>query len=407
MRFLINVLFLILMSPVLSFGQIDQYELRFEHVDHHVSQVDKKFIFHPQLLSQNLSEGLTNDYDKVRAFYVWIARNIDYDLLAYVNKTRSGQSINQVMRSGKALCSGFSLLFNYFCQEAGIESVIIEGYAKGHGYRKNQQFEEVNHAWNAVKIYERWYLLDATWAIGNPTNISRHQKKIDVNTFFLTKPEVFIKTHLPEDPTWQLLEQKISLTEFEEDAYHNNNEWPYQAYHPDDYNNMDEYDIGILQLKRAKEFNPKNRLIDPLIAFAYLYKGISITDELWKMDYFQLNDTVCHLEQNFYALMDSALSLANEIDFKKVPYKKNNLLDEVNYQKGVINYELGIEIFSKAKSANIPFTQTDFATKKYFALAEEHFEQTPSTSIYYKDAREYLSLMDEFRLRIINWTSTD
>ena len=172
MRFLINVLFLILMSPVLSFGQIDQYELRFEHVDHHVSQVDKKFIFHPQLLSQNLSEGLTNDYDKVRAFYVWIARNIDYDLLAYVNKTRSGQSINQVMRSGKALCSGFSLLFNYFCQEAGIESVIIEGYAKGHGYRKNQQFEEVNHAWNAVKIYERWYLLDATWAIGNPTNIN-------------------------------------------------------------------------------------------------------------------------------------------------------------------------------------------------------------------------------------------
>ena len=407
MRISIFVLSLFLICSIPSYAQVNQNELRFQKVDHHVSKVAKQLIFHPQLLSQKLSEGLTNDYDKVRAFYVWIARNIDYDLIGYIHKTKGGQSINEVMRSGKAMCTGFSLLFNYFCEEANIKSVIIEGYAKGYGYKKNQKFDKPNHAWNAVKVYDRWYLLDVTWATGNPENLSKHLKKIDINTFFLTDPDVFIKTHLPEDPSWQLLSQKISLREFELDQYNNNTEWHFNAYTADDYHGMDENEVNLLKLKRAKEFNPKNPMNDPLLAFAYIYQGISITDDVWKMDYYDLLESSSQLETTFLAYMDSAAMITGSIDYHKIPYAKENMLDEINYQKGVINYELGVEFFSKARAINIPAYQISAEIEKYFKSAELHFKQTPLTSIYSNDANEYLSYIAEYRNRKTNWNAID
>ena len=407
MRNSIFVLSLFLISVLTGYAQVNQNEQRFQKVDQHVSKVAKQLIFHPQLLSQKLSEGLTNDYDKVRAFYVWIARNIDYDLLGYIHNIKGGQSITEVLRSGKALCTGFSLLFKYFCEEAHIESVIIEGYAKGYGYRKKQKFEKPNHAWNAVKIYDQWYLLDVTWATGNPENLSKHQKKIDLYTFFLADPAIFIKSHLPEDPTWQLLKQKISLQDFELDEYQHDTDWPYNSYTPVDYNGMNENDANLLKLKRAKEFNPENAMTDALLAFAYLYKGISMTDEIWKMNYFQLLDTAQYLATTFYAYMDSANLISKTINYRKVPYKREIIPDEINYQKGVINYELGVELFSKAMSINIPFRQAETGTNKYFEIAEKHFKLTPSTSIYSNDAKEYLSYIDAFRNKKVNWTELD
>ena len=407
MRFIINVLSFILLASASLFAQDNQKQLRFQDVDHHVSTVSKQLIFHPQLLSQKLTEGLTNDYDKVRACYVWIARNIDYDFMAFIHKTKGGQSVNQVMRSGKALCEGFSLLFEYFCEEVNIESKIIEGYAKGYGYRNNQKFKEINHSWNAVKIYDRWYLLDVTWAIGNPTNLSRHQKKVDLNTYFLSDPEVFIKTHLPQDPSWQLIDKKISLNEFELDEYENHNDWSFNSYAPKDYENLNEYDTDILSLKRSKAFHPTNDDIDPLLAFAYLYKGISLTEEIWKMDYFPLLDTITYLGTSFAAYMDSVHQISNEIIYNKVPYTKHIFQEEIMYQTGVFYYELAVELFSKARDKDNSASETDLIINNHFETAQQHFEQTAPTSIYYKDAQEYLSYIEDFRSRKLNWFSSD
>jgi len=407
MRIIAISLAVILKISSISFAQKQTESSRFSRVDTHVYEVNKQFIFHPELLTQKLTEGLTNDYDKVRAFYVWIARNIDYDLLAFIHKTKSGQSINQVIRSGKALCSGFSLLFEYFCEQENIEAVIIEGYAKGYGYKKNQQFHDTNHAWNAVKIYNKWYLLDATWATGSPTNLSKHQKKIDLDSYFLSDPDEFIKTHLPEDPSWQLLNSKISLTEFENGEYQNNNDWVFNTYSPKDYDLLNEYDTDVLKYKRAKEFSPANNQFNALLSFSYLYKGISMTDELWKMDFTQLIDTATFLKNQFNAYMDSATVIINSTKYTKYPYTIEVVADEINYQSGIINYELAVEIFTKAMNINIPLIQIDEITNHYFDAAELHFENVAKTSIYLKDSREYLNYIHDFRLRKAEQMSGD
>jgi hypothetical protein len=77
MKFIALFIFLILKITQSLLAQGNEGNKRFERVDQHVAQVSKQLIFHPQLLVEKLTEGQTNDYDKVRAFYVWIARNVE------------------------------------------------------------------------------------------------------------------------------------------------------------------------------------------------------------------------------------------------------------------------------------------------------------------------------------------
>ena len=192
----LGLICLLMLSAIsVSFGQSSEMDERFRKADAQISKVSKQAIFHPELIVKALTEDLDNDFDKARALFGWAAINIDYDLYAFQNDIQDGQSVNQVLRSGKALCSGYSLLYTYFADLAGLEAVVVEGYAKGFGYEEGQEFEETNHAWNAIKIDGSWYLLDVTWAAGDPTALARHQKKVDLNTFFLSDPKEFSKTH--------------------------------------------------------------------------------------------------------------------------------------------------------------------------------------------------------------------
>lgn len=374
-------------------------DTRWEEVDKHVSNVNKQAVFHPQLLANLLIDDLSNDYDKVRAFYVWIATNIEYDLLAFIHGRRNEQGINEVLRSGKALCTGFSLLFDYFCDQAGIPCEIIEGYTKGYGYRKNQKFKRTNHAWNAVNIYGKWYLLDVTWATGDPRYLSKHQKNIDLDTYFFADSEMFIETHLPEDPSWQLLDDKISIHEFETGEKTEDRSYAINAFSPNDYNELDEYDRDLLRYNRATQFNPRNIELAERLSFAYLYKGISITDRLWKMDYQQLMDTIASLESNFYAYMDSARMTIEVLNGPSISSVKQIVHDEINYQKGIINYEIGTELFSKAMQKDISVSKIGCKADNYFKQAESYFKNVPVSSIYHKDAEEYLLIIKEFRQR--------
>ena len=73
MRYFMIFLAIILFQIQTSFAQRNFDNSRFKDVDSHVSAVRSQAIFHPQLLVKKLTENLTNDYDKVRAFYVALA----------------------------------------------------------------------------------------------------------------------------------------------------------------------------------------------------------------------------------------------------------------------------------------------------------------------------------------------
>ena len=181
------------------------------------SEIDKKSVSVPDSLkradqiSAYLTKDLKNDIEKVRAFYIWISHNINYDLESKGTTKRfksNADVIDDVLKNRKGICQQYSELFHVFCQKSGIKSFVIGGYARNG----QTQISGVAHSWNAVQIGPNYYLMDVTWASGFTIN------GVYVNQFrdeyFLIEPPLFVKTHLPFDPVWQFSDNPITIFEF-------------------------------------------------------------------------------------------------------------------------------------------------------------------------------------------------
>ena len=164
--------------------------------------IEKKL---PDLVAY-LTKKATNDFEKVRSFYIWLVNNIDYDNTAIkFGSKRINHSNQEVLNRKKAICQGYSNLFYEMCRMAKIPSEVVIGYPKTPK-TVDPDLNTVNHTWNAVLIEGKWYLLDPTWGAGNDQAF--------VEAYFLTPPEIFITDHLPNDPMWQLLHCPISAGDF-------------------------------------------------------------------------------------------------------------------------------------------------------------------------------------------------
>lgn len=64
--------------------------------------------------------------------------------------------------STDVVCEGYAKAFQYLCNYAGLESIYAIGWSTSDGYSGG-------HAWNMVKINEKWYNIDVTWDDANGT----------------------------------------------------------------------------------------------------------------------------------------------------------------------------------------------------------------------------------------------
>lgn len=192
--------------------------------EEHFREIDRYVQKAPRTLHQDIS-GLTeylikpasNELEKVRAIYSWITHNIDYDVAAYKNGNKRINKTNKdILNRRKAVCFGYSTLFRDMCQRANIKVALVSGYSKGT-LTAQPKLERPDHAWNAVFIDQKWYLLDATWgsSLLDKTNDFVQTYK---EGYFLTSPELFIINHLPADPMWQLLDCPVPAQLFLEPA---------------------------------------------------------------------------------------------------------------------------------------------------------------------------------------------
>jgi hypothetical protein len=381
-------------------GQITAAKAEYAEVDEHVKSISQQMIYHPEVLAESLTSRFADDREKARAIYTWIATNIEYNLVGYSNGLKDTQTIHDVLRSGKALCSGFSMLFAHLCDLAGVEVEIIEGYAKGYGYEEGQKLREPNHAWNAVNLEGSWHLCDVTWASGISEDFVRGKRKIDLDGYFMVDPEQFILTHLPEDPSWQLLDKKKTLREFEKGKGIDGKNIQINAYTPNDYLGMHAYDREVLQFKRSLQFNPDNINFTERLSFAYIYQGIALTEKLWEMSYRHLKDSSGHLKDTFMAYMDSAWQLIDPLPLIRIQKSRRMIEDEINYQKGVFHYELGAELFNKGYNSKRPLREFSKLTWPFFNTARKHFQEVPLQSIYARDAREYLEIIRKYEAKL-------
>lgn len=153
-------------------------------------------------LTESLTKGIENDSLKVVRIYDWVTKNIVYDNHFIRNRIEGDTTLLQepynVVARKKAVCGGYSKLIKTMCRQVGIESEIVYGWTKDF----RGVFDQQEHAWNVVKINNKWYVLDATWGASGADAAKK---------YFLTDPSVFLENHYPHDPMWQLTNPPIGF----------------------------------------------------------------------------------------------------------------------------------------------------------------------------------------------------
>jgi transglutaminase/protease-like cytokinesis protein 3 len=167
-------------------------------------------------LAKLLAQNTTTEAEKARIIYAWVTQHITYDVSAFLDAVNNDQypdvSPEKVLRDRTTICSGYSNLYQALAEAMNLKSVIVIGYAKG-ATPDIERFQDVNHAWNGVKIDGAWYLLDATWGAGSINNDQFKPNYLPY--YFATAPSELINNHFPKDSGWQLLSQTYTRTEFD------------------------------------------------------------------------------------------------------------------------------------------------------------------------------------------------
>ncbi len=215
-------LLLAIISPA-GFSQNKFDDLDFSHVDDMARsiQYDNDLIS----LTKTLTATYSQNIFKVRSLFIWIAENIKYDYKLYnsekgiegpncedvldcteITKDWETKYLKKVLKHKKGVCDGYSRLFKKMCGIAGIESEMVNGYARTEPWQIGSSFN-VNHSWNAVRLDSTWYFLDATWAAGHCTKdpdtylLNSYVKNYN-DYYWLTPPEKLNRNHYPEKGKW-------------------------------------------------------------------------------------------------------------------------------------------------------------------------------------------------------------
>lgn len=186
---------------------------------------------------EHLGIRIMNDFDadeeRVRAAFIWIVYNMDYgrsfDVIFQADKhfpyySEIGrkyqlrqlelEKIDQSFQYRLGVCLDYSLILMELCHQFKIPSEIIIGLTKTDIRDHKGEYHLKNHSWNAVQINGDWKLIDPTWAAGQVVPNLNPVFGDYVDQFFFPDPADFVKSHLPANPAWQLLEAPIPALAF-------------------------------------------------------------------------------------------------------------------------------------------------------------------------------------------------
>ena len=138
-----------------------------------------------EYVKSKLSGNLQKD---IKFIHDYLLENVEYD---GTNGQSGTYTIYGALVNKRCVCEGYARAFKYLADMAGIENVLMQGIAI------NTNGVKEKHAWNAVNMNGRWYLIDTTWddpiILGSGIVLaSTHYK------YYLKGTNTFYKDHEPE-----------------------------------------------------------------------------------------------------------------------------------------------------------------------------------------------------------------
>ncbi|TPG43898.1 transglutaminase domain-containing protein [Flavobacterium pectinovorum] len=222
----ITILFLFINAIFLHFSYSQEYNA----IDKIILKYPKHFSS-TEILAERIEKDFSTEHDKARAIYSWIALNIKYDYKSYLNpakpirfsyrneaeKQKQIESLKdktwqKAFDSQKAVCEGFTLLYQHLASLVGLKSEVIRGDSKRLLSDIGRQNSQSNHAWNIVQIDRKWILVDATWGQGYYDSNKKAMVNYFNSVYFDTDPKYFFAKHFPDSGVY--LNEKLNKEDF-------------------------------------------------------------------------------------------------------------------------------------------------------------------------------------------------
>lgn len=159
----------------------------------------KEILRQIQELSDKICEGITNDYDKLRAISQWVSSNIYYDFDASHNDvTTKTVALDTVISLHRSVCGGFANLFSALCQAQGITCYNIRGQALNGNRSFADEPVGSMHEWNVAEIHGRLITVDTVWNTSNTYIDKNYYQGQTYLRYFDISDELLSQNHLIE-----------------------------------------------------------------------------------------------------------------------------------------------------------------------------------------------------------------
>jgi len=187
----------------------------YSRVDAHARNAPQAIATNLNELAEYLAQGATNEAEKARAIFSWLAHNIAYDVSVLGREVNIDEAEpRRVLNQRKTFCSGYVNLFLELAAKMGLKARESSGYGRQFGEGRPENPRESNHSWMLVTIDGKEYPVDPTWGAG-VVNGSNFQQRFSP-FWFCTPPELFVINHLPGIPRDQLLAKPIIGSQFQD-----------------------------------------------------------------------------------------------------------------------------------------------------------------------------------------------
>lgn len=127
-----------------------------------------------QIAAKVPTNANNRNYRLAREAYRYLAKNLYYDYdNAYDPNTPSDTDVVNILKTKKAVCAGFSVVYAALLSVWDIPCNLIYGFAPGQGGDEESfdpttaDLQDCNHAWNEAFVGGKWIMIDATWGCGN------------------------------------------------------------------------------------------------------------------------------------------------------------------------------------------------------------------------------------------------
>ena len=161
-----------------------------------------------------------DEFMRAKAVHDFVAGWVKYDSQGILDGTYSRgnrQSAAVVFKTRTGVCAKYAALTEAIGKAAGLKTVVVVGTIRWNtdyklmtpedveaGKRKLPVGEVRGHAWNAMEVNGRWFLLDTTW------DNADDEGKIRSRYLFIPA-EAMLTSHFPDNKRWQLLTEPLTF----------------------------------------------------------------------------------------------------------------------------------------------------------------------------------------------------